>query len=266
MPDIALLLIGNFAIAIGMMLCLWLVSVIIDDVSFIDAFWAFGLGTMAVASYLRTGLGATDRRLVVLVLTLIWAARLGGYLFWRWRKHGPDKRYLAMTENAVGSKHIFTLIYVFLLQGCLLWLVSLPVQLGALTTATGLGPQAMFGIGLSILGIIFESIGDWQMARFKSDPDNRGKVMDRGLWRYTRHPNYFGDACVWWGLFLIVAERPYGWLALPGPLMLTFLLVQWSGAALLERQLQKTKPEYLDYMQRTSSFIPMPPKRGAQAE
>jgi steroid 5-alpha reductase family enzyme len=118
----------------------------------------------------------------------------------------------------------------------------------------------LIGIALAVLGIFFETVGDHQMANFKSDPANKGKAMDRGLWRYTRHPNYFGDCCVWWGLYLIAAETSLGIWSVFGPALLTWTLMKWSGAALLERRLQRSRPGYAEYVERTSSFFPWPPK------
>ncbi|WP_440958673.1 DUF1295 domain-containing protein [Oceanicaulis sp. LC35] len=257
----------NFAVLMGAMIVLWLISIPLKDVSFIDSFWALGFVLVAGVTFLMTPGGDPERRLLLLAITTIWGLRLGGYIFLRWRKEGPDKRYVALLGKAKGNVHLFSLTQVFLMQGVLLWVVSLPVQLGQMpATPVGVGALAWIGAGLAVIGVFFESVGDFQMAQFKNDPANAGKVMDRGLWRYTRHPNYFGDACVWWGLFLIAAETGPGRLSFVGPLLLTFLLVKWSGAALLERRLKRSRPEYEDYIRRTSSFIPMPPRRGKPAE
>ena len=263
MTDIAVLLATNFAVLIACMIVLWLISIRLNDVSFIDSFWATGFVIVAGLTHALTPDGAQPRRLLLLAITAVWGIRLASYLFWRWRKEGPDKRYVAMLRRAEpGKVHQMTLRNVFLTQGVLLWLVSLPVQLGQVSAVpAALGPLAFIGAALAIIGILFESIGDWQMARFKSDPANHGKVMDRGLWRFTRHPNYFGDACVWWGLFLIAAEPTPGLFSVISPLLLTFILVKWSGAALLERRLKRSRPAYEDYIRRTSGFIPMPPRR-----
>ena len=267
MADIAYVLGTNFAVLMGTMLVLWLISMPLKDVSFIDSFWALGFVLVAWVTFAITATGDPDRKMLMLGLTTVWGLRLGGYIFWRWRKEGPDKRYVALLSKAPGNVHVFTLTKVFLLQGVLLWVVSLPVQLGQMPAApVGVGILAWIGAGLAVIGIFFETVGDYQMARFKSDPANAGKVMDRGLWRYTRHPNYFGDACVWWGLFLIAAEARIGWISVVGPILLTFLLVQWSGAALLERRMKRSRPDYEDYIRRTSSFIPMPPRRAKPAE
>ncbi|GGE41657.1 membrane protein [Marinicauda pacifica] len=266
MADWIYVLATNFAVLIAAMVLLWLLSIALKDVSFIDSFWAFGFVLVALVTYAMTPAGDEGRKALLLALTAVWGLRLGGYLLWRWRKEGADKRYVALLDRAKGNKHLFALVNVFLLQGVLLWVVSLPVQLGQVpATPPALGILAVAGAVLAIVGIFFESVGDFQMARFKADPANAGKVMDKGLWRYTRHPNYFGDACVWWGLFLIAVETGIGLASVVGPLLLTFLLVKWSGAALLERRLKRSRPEYEAYIARTSGFIPMPPRKTAGA-
>lgn len=251
----------NFAVIIGCMLVLWLISIAINDVSAVDTFWALGFVIIAAVTFYLTG-GDNERQLLILVITSVWGLRLGTYLFIRWRREGPDGRYVALLQRAKGNVHLHSLKTVFLTQAIMLWLVSLPVQLGQIESgSTAIGVLAYIGCTLAIIGIFFESVGDWQMAKFKADPANKDKAMDRGLWRYTRHPNYFGDTCVWWGLFLIAAETPYGIWSLFGPALLTWTLVKWSGAALLERRLKKSRAGYEDYLKRTSSFFPWPPKK-----
>jgi steroid 5-alpha reductase family enzyme len=166
-----------------------------------------------------------------------------------------------MQKRFQGNVHLAFLRKVFLLQGCLLWLVSWPIQLGMVQAEpASLGLLAWLGTLLALVGIAFESIGDAQLARFKRDPANTGRVMDRGLWRYSRHPNYFGDLCVWWGLFLIASETPAGRFSVLGPVLLTWILVKWSGATLLERRLHRSRPGYAAYVERTSRLLPWPPR------
>lgn len=243
---------------------LWLISIPLRDVSFVDGFWAAGFVIVAAVTYLETG-GASDRRLLLLMITVIWGTRLATYLLLRWRREGPDQRYVALLKRGPGNIHLTSLKKVFLVQGPLLWIVSLPVQLGQIESEpAAMGILAWAGASLAAIGIFFETVGDWQMAAFKSNPQNLGKVMDRGLWRYTRHPNYFGDSCVWWGLYLIAAETFVGRFSIIGPLVLTWTLVRWSGAALLERRLKRSRTDYESYLNRTSPFIPWPPKRGRE--
>lgn len=261
MNEVSQILITNFVLLMACMMVLWLISIPLRDVSFIDSFWAAGFVIVAAASYLMTG-GGTDRRQLLLLITAIWGTRLATYLFLRWRREGPDGRYVALLKKAPGNVHLTSLKKVFLTQGPMLWVVSLPVQLGQIEAEPlGLGVLAWCGAILAAIGIFFETVGDHQLAAFRSDQANAGKVMDRGLWRYTRHPNYFGDTCVWWGLYLIAAETSLGVWSIFGPVLITWTLIRWSGVALLERRLKRSRPEYLQYLERTSSFFPWPPAR-----
>jgi steroid 5-alpha reductase family enzyme len=255
------LLLFNFLVLMSCMVALWFLSILIGDVSFVDSFWALGFVVVALASRLFLPESDAPLSLLILVVTAVWGLRLAAYLFWRWRRDGADPRYVRMLEKAGGNPHAFSLRAVFLLQGVMLWTVSLPIQTGLLADA-GAPPVALAytGLGLATVGFLFESIGDWQMAAFRADPGNRSLVMDRGLWRYTRHPNYFGDACVFWGLWLLALDAGAPWWCVVGPLLLTWTLLRWSGAALLERRLKRSRPGYEDYIARTSSFIPWPPK------
>lgn len=261
--DIAAVLIVNAGVILAMVLLLWLVAARSGDPSFIDAFWGFGFVVVAWVSFALTDDGPTRRPLLVGVAT-VWGLRLAGYLFWRWRKNGPDGRYVAMLRRATNPR-MFMLTKVFLLQGALMWIVSLPLQLGQLYPRPGgLGAAQWAGLALAVFGIAFESTGDAQLVVFKRDPANHGAVLDRGLWRYTRHPNYFGDACTWWGLFLISLTNPVTVVAVVGPLLMTFLLARWSGVGPLEGQMRRKKPGYDDYIRRTSTFIPRPPRARSQ--
>jgi steroid 5-alpha reductase family enzyme len=155
---------------------------------------------------------------------------------------------------------LISFLTVFTFQGVLMWVVSLPLQLGQVEESPGFGPIGTMGILVWAVGLFFEAVGDAQLRRFKSDPSNAGRVMSSGLWRYTRHPNYFGDAVVWWGLAIVAAEAGVGVFGFIGAFVMTYLLVRVSGVALLERGLRKRKPDYEDYVRRTSSFFPRPPK------
>jgi steroid 5-alpha reductase family enzyme len=157
---------------------------------------------------------------------------------------------------------IISLVTVFLLQGVLMWVVSLPVQLGQVSDTPDVGVIAAIGVVVWMVGLFFETVGDFQLSRFKRDPSNEGKVLDTGLWRYTRHPNYFGDCCAWWGIAIVAAESATGAWGIIGAVVMTVLLLRVSGVALLEKSLSKRKPDYQAYVDRTSAFVPMPPKRG----
>ena len=150
---------------------------------------------------------------------------------------------------------------VFLLQAVIMWTVSLPVQMGQVPDSPEtLGPIELLGVLVFAIGLVFESVGDYQLARFKADPANKGAVMDAGLWRYTRHPNYFGDFCVWWGLFIVAAATGVGLWSVIGPIVMTIFLLRVSGVTMLERSITKRRPGYEDYIRRTNAFFPGPPR------
>ena len=254
----------NAAGSVFLFVVLWLYNLRTKDPSFIDSWWGLGMVVMAISTFLIEG-GRDPHRLALMVLCSVWGLRLGVYLIWRWRKQGPDRRYstmmaLAQKERGWGYAKA-SLLLVFALQMPLQFVVCLPVQLGQINPVGDLGPLGLAGVALAVVGILFESLGDWQLVRFKADPANAGRVLDTGLWRYTRHPNYFGDACVWWGLYLIAAETGLGAWALPGPVLITFLLTRWSGVPTVEGRMRRKRPEYEAYVQRTSGFVPMPPKK-----
>lgn len=260
----------NAAVDLTMMVLLCLVAVRIGDVSFIDAVWGAGMAVLALASFVQLndpGLRAG----LLLAMTAIWGLRLGVHLFLRWRGHGEDPRYARMlgkarTQGRYGSAAFKV---VFGPQAGLLFITSLPAQVGILASGAPapLTPLAWAGFALWLTGMVFETVGDAQLKAFRADPAMKGKVLDTGLWRYTRHPNYFGDACAWWGIWLVAAtggQWPMNWVALGsliGPIFLTFTLTKWSGKPLLEKGLAKTRPGYAEYVARTSGFIPWPPKK-----
>ena len=204
------------------------------------------------------------RRNLLLGLCGIWGLRLGTHLLIRWGGTHKDPRYTSLLDRMEKengwSFAKASLIVVFLMQAPLLWIVCLPVQLGQIPT-TDPTLLAWIGAALAAVGITFETVGDWQLSHFRSDAKNRGHVLNTGLWHYTRHPNYFGDFCVWWGLYLIAADGgTIGIASLPGPLLISWLLTKYSGAPLLEKRLKETRPEYAEYIRKTSGFLPWPPK------
>jgi steroid 5-alpha reductase family enzyme len=224
-----------------------------------DVAWGLGFAAVAVVGYAVSD-GDHGRRLLAAALTVIWGVRLGAHIAWRSRGGEEDPRYAALLDRAPGSRDAYALRKIYLTQGPILWFVSLPVQV-AMVEKGPIGVAAWIGAALWLAGFFFETVGDWQLARFRADPANRGQVMDRGLWRYTRHPNYFGDACVWWGLFLIACDHWVGPLTVLSPLVMTFFLVKGTGKPLLEKGMRKTRPGYAEYAARTSGFFPLPPRR-----
>ena len=260
------LLVTNAVILVLCFVLLWALCLKGKDVTPVDSFWAFGMVVMAISSYFLAD-GLQERKLLLLGLCALWGIRLGSYMLWRWRDHGSDRRYVALLGKAEAQRGWSfakaSALLVFATQAPLLFIVCLPVQLGQIASQPPLGVLAWVGAAVSLFGIAFETIGDAQLVRFKRDPANQGQVMTRGLWRYTRHPNYFGDACAWWGMYLIAAETGPGLWSFIGPALLTWTLMKWSGAPTVERKMTKTKPGYADYIARTSGFVPWPPKRSA---
>ena len=257
----------NLAVDAAMMLALCWIAVRIGDVSFIDAVWGAGMAVLALSSWLQLAQPG-GRATLILSMTAIWGLRLGWHLLTRWRAHGEDPRYARMLGKAreAGRYGSAALKVVFGPQAVLLFITSLPAQLGILASAAPAQPGTLARIGVLVwlVGIVFEVLGDAQLKAFRADPANKGKVLSTGLWRYTRHPNYFGDCCAWWGIWLVAADAS-AWTALAsviGPIFLTFTLTRWSGKPLLEKGLMKNRPGYADYVARTSSFIPWPPRKG----
>jgi steroid 5-alpha reductase family enzyme len=256
----------NALVTAAMLLSLWQVAARIGDVSFIDAVWGGGMAVLALVSWLQLG-EAGARAGLIAAMAAIWGLRLFFHLYTRWRAHGEDPRYARMLGKARAAGHYAraALTGVFGPQAVLLFVTCLPAQLGVLASGAPapIGGLAWLGFALWLTGMVFETGGDAQLKAFRADPVNKGKVLDTGFWRYTRHPNYFGDCCVWWGIWLAAAEAG-PWIALaslPGPLFLTFTLTRWSGKPLLEKGLVKNRPGYAEYVARTSGFFPWPPKR-----
>jgi steroid 5-alpha reductase family enzyme len=251
------------AIALALVLLLWLASIPLRDVSIIDMVFAVLVAALVVAAYWSAGASEVIPSLTV-ILVLIWSARMTAYLVWRNWGHGEDPRYTRLRGWVPGGPafHWLSLRQVFLLQGVVIWLLTLPQQIAMVTgKAVAIGPLAWAGLALWLVGFFFETVGDWQLARFKADPANRGGVMDRGLWRYTRHPNYFGELAQWWGLFLIALQSPWAWLGVIGPLVYSHLVINVTGQATLDKKLAREKPGYADYVRRTSGLVPRPPLR-----
>lgn len=259
--EISEVLLTNGAAAAVLLFIVWLISLPLRDVSIVDMVWGVGFVAIAWLTYFVSGPSA-PRKLMLVACTTIWGCRLSGYLTWRNLGKPEDYRYRAMRSRYGSRFSWLSLFIVFGLQGVVMWVVSLPVQLGQITqNADGLGPIGVLGAIVWVVGLGFESVGDFQLARFKRDPANTGKVMDRGLWRYTRHPNYFGDFLVWWGLYAMsFGDGRYWWSGI-GPVVMSIFLMKISGVTLLEKSLSTRKAGYDEYVRRTSPFFPMPPAR-----
>ena len=235
----------------------WLISIPRRNVSIVDSLWAIMFIAGAVVYYL-TVQQPGPRALLVLALVSAWGLRLSGYITWRNWGEGEDRRYQTIRANNEPNFALKSVYIVFLLQALIAWVVSLPL-LTAIAGTAELGFIDLVGVCLWALGMLFEAGGDYQLARFKADPANKGKVMDRGLWRFTRHPNYFGNACIWWG-FGLIALGAGSWWSLLSPLVMTMLLLKVSGVSLLEQDIGERRPAYADYIKRTNAFVPWWPK------
>ena len=242
------------------MVATWLLSLILKNASIVDIVWGLGF---AITSWVLaiTIDGDNTRQILLAVMVGSWGLRLGGYLAKRNIGHGEDWRYKAMRKKKGARFGLISLVTVFGLQGVLMWVVSLPVMFGNSDATPGVGPLAVIGVMVWAVGLSFEAVGDWQLVQFKKDPNNAGKVMQTGLWSLTRHPNYFGDALLWWGIGIVGAETGSGVIGFIGPVVMTVFLLRVSGVPMLERSLMKRREGYAEYAARTSSFIPRPPKR-----
>lgn len=245
--------------ALAYMICLWPVSLIKKDASIADIFWGLGFVMIAWLGFLLTE-GYVVRKALIVCLTSIWGLRLFFHILSRNRGKGEDPRYRAMRGNRGKKFWWISLFTVFILQGFLMWVVSLPVQIGQLASVPA-KVTWLDGLGtfMWLVGFTFEAVGDWQLAQFLRDPANKGSVMDRGLWAYTRHPNYFGESLIWWGLYVITLSAPWTFWGIVGPATITFLLLKVSGVPMLEKDLRE-QPAYRAYMERTSAFFPWLPK------
>ena len=242
-----------------LMVVVWVGSVVRTDASLVDRVW--GLAFVVLAWTYAAVDGTWDARtLLTLTLVSVWGLRLSVFITWRNWGHGEDARYAAMRARRPDTFTARSLVTVFLLQAVLAWLVSVPLLAAVAIDGGALGLLDALAVGVWAVGFVFEAGGDWQLSRFLADPANRGRVMDRGLWRYTRHPNYFGDTVVWWA-FLLLALAVGGWWGAAGTLLMTFLIVRVSGVALTERRMGRTgsrREGHDEYVRRTNAFFPGP--------
>jgi steroid 5-alpha reductase family enzyme len=259
--SIEIALVGLVAVIL-LMAALWLTSLALKNSSIVDIFWGPGFALAAWVYAVLTPSGYLPRRLLVLTLITLWGLRLGLHIAIRSVGKGEDRRYVGWRASVGTAWWWQSLFRVFLLQGVLLWLIAMPLMAAlAATVPAALTPFDGVGALVWGIGFCFEAVGDWQLARFRADPRNRGQVLRAGLWRYSRHPNYFGDATLWWGLFIIALGVPGGFFTIFSPLVMTGFLMRVSGVPLLEKSLTKTKPEYRDYIACTSEFIPWFPRQ-----
>ena len=251
----------GLAVIAAMAFVTWIVSLVRRDVSVVDSLWSLFITTGGVV-YAVVLPASGARPVLMLALAVGWALRLSIYISWRNHGQPEDRRYQQMRARNQPNFELKSLYLIFGLQAVLAWIVSAPFLAGF----GGTNPLNAFdlaGAALAAFGIVFEAIADQQMARFKADAANQGKVMDRGLWRYTRHPNYFGECCAWWGLGLIALAAGGAWWSLVSPLLMTTLLLKVSGVTLLEADIGERRPAYRDYIARTNAFVPGRPRTAA---
>ncbi|GIF23964.1 steroid 5-alpha reductase family enzyme [Actinoplanes tereljensis] len=251
-------LLSTAVVSLAVLLIAFAIGAAKDEHKGVDVAWGLGFASVAVTAAALE----PDRPMAWLVaaLTVIWGVRLAVHIGRRGARHpGEDPRYAELLGRAKGSRTWYALRSVYLLQWISLWFVSLPVQVAA--HYAPLNAFAVIGVAIWAVGLFFEAVGDAQLDRFRADPASKGKVLDSGLWRYTRHPNYFGDACVWWGLFALAALHWTGWLTVLSPMLMTWFLARKTGKPLMEKHLTGTRPGYAGYVARTSGFVPRPPRR-----
>ena len=255
---------ANAALVIlGLMIALWLISLLLKDSSIVDIFWGTGFFITAWFYFFLTPDGFAARKLLIVILTTIWGLRLSIHILLRNWGHGEDYRYQQWRQEAGSNWWWRSFFKVFLLQGALMWIISAPL----LAAQSNPNPPRLIwldylGAILWGIGFFFEAVGDWQLARFRANPDNKGKLLNTGLWYYTRHPNYFGDAAQWWGFYLI-ATAAGGYWTIFSPIIMTLLLRRVSGVTMLEKSLKESKPGYKEYVETTNPFIPWFPHKSS---
>lgn len=248
---------------------LWSSTLRTRNVNVVDVGWGLGFVLVAWLTWIFSRVfhretvpefGSMAYSSLLLGMVSLWGLRLSGYLAWRSWGKAEDYRYAAMREHWGNRFQLRSLFTVFSLQAVLIWFISLSLQMG-IPGSSSSGVVLAIGVLMWAIGWLFEAVGDWQLLRFKADMKNKGKVMNRGLWRWTRHPNYFGDFLVWWGIYLVAAQPDSWWWTISGPALMSFLLLRVSGVSLLESSLKDRLEGYREYVQGTSSFFPWPPKK-----
>lgn len=254
------ILLINLLVVTVMMVVGWFVSLVFRNVTVVDSLWGLGFVLIAWMTLFLSN-GYEVRGTLIVAMVTLWGLRLSFYLSWRnWGK-GEDPRYGQWREKSGDRFWIVSLFKVFILQAIFMWFISLAPQYGQLAELPNrLTWLDIFGAVVWTVGFLYESISDWQLARFKSNPENKGKVMDRGLWAYSRHPNYFGECLIWWGLFLVTLATPGSWWTVISPVLVTVVLLKMTGIPLTEKAIADTRPGYAEYAARTNAFIPWFPK------
>jgi len=251
----------NYLAVLAMMLLGWVVSLVYKNVTIVDSLWGLGFVLIAWLTLFMAG-GFDGRKVLITSLVTLWGLRLFLHLSWRNWGHGEDPRYGNWRKESGDRFWLVSLFKVFILQSIFLWMIALALQWGQLSSQPArLTWLDYLGLGLWMIGFFFEAVGDWQRARFKAIPKSKGMVMDQGLWAYTRHPNYFGETLIWWGIFLITLATPGSWWTIVSPLIITVVLLKMTGVTLMEKTIVHTRPGYSEYIARTNAFLPWFPKK-----
>jgi steroid 5-alpha reductase family enzyme len=248
------------ALILGVGVAAWIVSVAIRNVAFVDSLWSLFFLIAAVV-FAAAAMPLSARGMLVTALVTVWALRLSIYITARNWGEPEDYRYQKIRANNEPGFAFKSVYIVFGLQGVLAWIIAMPLM-PAIMNPGGIGPIEVLATVLWLFGFVFEAGGDYQLGKFKRDESNQGRVLNTGFWRYTRHPNYFGDFCVWWAYYLF-AFSAGGWWTVLSPLLMSFLLLKVSGVAMLEKTIGDRRPDYADYIRRTNAFFPGAPKRAS---
>jgi steroid 5-alpha reductase family enzyme len=249
----------GLAVILILAIVTWIVSVFKRDVSIVDSLWSLMI-LAAGFMYAMSSDVYSMRNTLILGLLLIWALRLAIYVTWRNWGEEEDHRYQKIRASYSPHFAVKSLGIIFLFQAVVAWIISLPLWPAITSNLASLQLLDILAIALWLTGMFFEVIGDWQLAQFKANPDNQGKVMNQGLWRYTRHPNYFGEALIWWGFYLFAVSAG-AWWTFPAPLLMNWLLLKFSGVVILEKTIVERRPAYKQYIETTNAFIPGPRKQ-----
>ena len=262
--DTSTIMIINYLAVLTMMLVGWVISLIYRNVTIVDSLWGLGFVLIAWLTFSMAD-GFWGRKLLITLLVTAWGLRLIIHLSIRNWGHGEDPRYANWRKESGDRFWLVSLFKVFILQSIFLWIIALALQWGQIgTQPAGLTWLDYAGLALWMLGFYFEAVGDWQLARFKADPHQKGRVMNTGLWAYSRHPNYFGESLIWWGIFLIALATWSNWWTIISPLVITTVLLKMTGVTLMEKAIVHTRPGYREYIQQTNAFIPWFPKKGVK--
>ena len=260
--EIALTIMGlNLVALLALMFTGWLISLVLRNVTIVDTLWGLGFVLVGWITFYMAG-GYAGRKILIAVLTTLWGLRLAAHLSWRNWGAGEDPRYGAWRKASGKQFWIVSLFKVFILQAVFLWVIALALQIGQIApTPEHFTGFDLLGLLVWLLGFFFEAVSDFQLARFKADPETKGKVMKQGLWKYSRHPNYFGESLIWWGIFLIALATPNSWWTVISPLVITAVLLKMTGIPLTEKSISNRRPGYKDYIRQTNAFFPWFPRK-----